>query len=86
MGYSVVRYMKPKYKTITGIARKQRKTGRIRRQFCFLYNKPRFISAISDGAGSGRRAERFGQNYSDPGKYAGRRDELNLAIRFQFIS
>lgn len=86
MGYSVVRYMKkPKYKTITGIARASKeKQGVSGDNFAFFITNHGFhISAISDGAGSGRRAERFSrttiqilENMLEDGI------ELNLAIRF----
>lgn len=85
MGYSVVRYMKkPKYKTITGIARSSRDNqGVSGDNFAFFITNQGFhISAISDGSGSGRRAERFSrtaiqilENMLEDGI------DVNLAIR-----
>lgn len=62
MGYSVVRYMKqPKLKTATGIARISRESSMVSGDnFAFFISGEGYhISAISDGAGSGRRAERY---------------------------
>lgn len=86
LGYTVVRYMKkPKYKTITGIARASRENQNISGDnfAFFITNHGYHISAISDGAGSGRRAERFSrttiqmlENMLEDGI------DINLAIRF----
>ncbi|HHY64381.1 MAG TPA: SpoIIE family protein phosphatase [Clostridiaceae bacterium] len=86
MGYSVVRYMKkPKYKTITGIARASRDNqGVSGDNFAFFITSQGFhVSAVSDGSGSGRRAERFSraaiqmlENMLEDGI------DVNLAIRF----
>lgn len=86
MGYSVVRYMKkPRYKTVTGIARASRENqGVSGDNFAFFITNHGFhISAISDGAGSGKRAERFSrttiqilENMLEDGI------SINLAIRF----
>lgn len=62
LGYSLVRYMKPpKFKTATGIARMSRETSQISGDnFAFFISVEGYhISAISDGTGSGRRAERY---------------------------
>jgi len=76
---------KPKYKTITGIARASRENQNISGDnfAFFITNHGYHISAISDGAGSGRRAERFSrttiqmlENMLEDGI------DINLAIRF----
>lgn len=61
MGYSVVRYMKqPKYKTSTGVSRASRESSAVSGDnFAFFVSGEGFhISAVSDGTGSGKRAER----------------------------
>jgi stage II sporulation protein E len=60
LGYSVVRYMKPpRFKTATGIARLSRDSSQISGDnFAFFISSEGYhISAISDGTGSGKRAE-----------------------------
>lgn len=62
MGYSVVRYMKPpKYKTATGVARANKTGSSVSGDnLTFLIsNDGCHISAISDGKGSGSKAERY---------------------------
>ncbi|MCX7773059.1 MAG: SpoIIE family protein phosphatase, partial [Clostridia bacterium] len=62
MGYSVVRYMRqPKFKSATGIARVSKESSMISGDnFAFFISSEGYhISAISDGAGTGRRAERY---------------------------
>lgn len=86
MGYSVVRYMKkPRYKTITGISRvsKDNQTVSGDNFAFFITSQGYHISAISDGTGSGRRAEKFSrttiqilENMLEDGI------EISLAIRF----
>ncbi len=85
MGYSVVHYMKrPKFKTATGVARISRETNVVSGDnFAFFISGEGYhISAISDGAGSGRRADRYSrtavqmlENLMEDGI------ELGLAIR-----
>ena len=65
MGYSVLRYMKkPRFRTITGVARLSKEDSSISGDsFTFFINGYGFhISAISDGAGSGSKAERYSKN------------------------
>jgi stage II sporulation protein E len=62
MGYSVVRYMKqPKFKTATGVARASREGNTVSGDnFTFFISGEGYhVSAISDGIGSGKRAERY---------------------------
>lgn len=62
LGYSVVRYMKkPRFKTATGVARISRDSnGASGDNFAFFVSSEGYnINAISDGAGSGKRAERY---------------------------
>ncbi len=62
MGFSVVRYMRPpKYKTATGVARMSRESSQVSGDnFAFFISAEGFhISAVSDGTGSGRRAQRY---------------------------
>ena len=62
LGHTVLRYMKkPKYKTVTGIARTAKETSLISGDnFTFFITCKGFhISAISDGAGSGKQADKF---------------------------
>lgn len=62
MGYSVVRYMKPpRYKTATGVARANKSGSSVSGDnLTFLISGDGcHISAISDGKGSGSRAERY---------------------------
>ncbi len=86
MGYSVVRYMKkPRYKSVTGIARVSKENQSVSGDnFAFFITSQGYhISAISDGTGSGRRAEKFSrttiqilENMLEDGI------EISLAIRF----
>lgn len=86
MGYSVVRYMKkPRYKSVTGIARVSKENQPVSGDnFAFFITSQGYhISAISDGTGSGRRAEKFSrttiqilENMLEDGI------EISLAIRF----
>lgn len=65
MGHSVLRYMnKPRYRTITGVARLSKENSSISGDsFTFFINGSGFhISAISDGTGSGSKAERYSKN------------------------
>jgi len=65
MGYSVLRYMnKPRFRTITGVARLSMEKSPVSGDsFTFFINGSGLhISAISDGAGSGKRAERYSKN------------------------
>ena len=65
LGYSVLRYMnKPRFKTITGVARLSRDQSPVSGDsFTFFITGNGFhISAICDGAGSGKRAERYSKN------------------------
>lgn len=86
MGYSVVRYMKkPKFKTVTGVARISKESNTISGDnfAFFITNKGYHISAISDGTGSGRQAEKYSrtaiqilESLIDDGI------DINLAVRF----
>ncbi len=85
MGYSVVRYrQRPKFKTATGVARTSRESSAVSGDnFAFFISGEGYhISAISDGAGSGKRADRYSrtviqmfENLMEDGI------ELGLAIR-----
>ena len=62
LGYTVLRYMKkPKYRTVTGVARTARETSLVSGDnFTFFVTcRGYHISAISDGMGSGRQADKF---------------------------
>jgi len=62
LGYTVLRYMKkPKYRTVTGIARTAKETSIVSGDnFTFFVTcRGYHISAISDGTGSGRQADKF---------------------------
>ena len=62
LGYTVLRYMKkPRYRTVTGVARTARETSLVSGDnFTFLVTcKGYHISAISDGTGSGKQADKF---------------------------
>lgn len=86
MGYSVVRYLKqPKFKTATGVARASREKGRISGDnFAFFISADGCqISAVSDGTGSGKKAEYYSraaiqmlENFVDDGL------EISQVIRF----
>lgn len=65
LGYSVLRYMnKPRFRTITGVARLSMEKSPVSGDsFTFFINGAgHHISAISDGAGSGKKAERYSRN------------------------
>lgn len=65
LGHSVLRYMhKPRYRTITGVARLKKEDSTISGDSFtfFISGSGCHISAISDGAGSGSRAERYSRN------------------------
>jgi len=65
LGHSILRYMnKPRYRTITGVARLSRENSDVSGDsFTFFVSSSGFhISAVSDGAGSGARAERYSRN------------------------
>lgn len=65
LGYSVLRYMnKPRFRTITGVARLSMEKSPISGDsFTFFINGSGLhISAISDGTGSGKKAERYSKN------------------------
>ena len=86
MGYSVVKYMKkPRYKTVTGVARASKDENSISGDTFafFIPSSGYYISAISDGTGSGRRAEKYSrtaiqilESLVDDGT------DINLAVRF----
>lgn len=86
MGYSVVKYMKkPRFKTITGIARASKDEETISGDtFAFFISSSGYhINAISDGTGSGKRAEKYSrtaiqilETLIDDGI------DINLAVRF----
>ena len=62
MGYSVIKYMKkPRYKTVTGVARVSKDESSVSGDtFAFFIPSSGFhVSAISDGTGSGRQAEKY---------------------------
>jgi len=62
LGFTVLRYMKkPKYRTVTGVARTARETSLVSGDnFTFFVTcRGYHISAISDGMGSGRQADKF---------------------------
>ncbi|NMA65006.1 MAG: SpoIIE family protein phosphatase [Clostridiaceae bacterium] len=62
MGYSVIRYMKkPRCKSATGISRMSKNNDGISGDnfTFFISNEGAHINAISDGAGTGRRAEKY---------------------------
>ena len=85
LGNSVVRYMKqPKFKTATGVARASRQTGMVSGDSFtfFISSEGHHICAVSDGTGSGKKAERYSrtaiqmlENLIEDGV------ELSLAIR-----
>lgn len=85
LGHTVLRYMKkPRYKTVTGVSRTARETSLISGDnFTFFITCNGFhISAISDGTGSGKQADKFSrttiqilENLLDDGI------EIGLAIR-----
>lgn len=85
LGHTVLRYMKkPRYKTVTGVARAAKETSLISGDnFTFFITCKGFhISAISDGTGSGKQADKFSrttiqilENLLDDGI------EISLAIR-----
>ena len=65
LGYSVLRYMnKPRFKTITGVARISRDQSPVSGDSFtfFITGNGLHISAICDGAGSGKKAERYSKN------------------------
>lgn len=86
MGYSVVKYMrKHRYKTVTGVARVSKDNKSISGDtFAFFIPSSGYhISAISDGMGSGRRAEKYSrtaiqilESLLDDGI------DINLAVKF----
>lgn len=62
LGHTVLRYMrKPRYRTVTGVARTVRETSIISGDnfTFFLTCRGIHISAISDGMGSGKQADKF---------------------------
>ena len=85
LGYTVLRYMKkPKFRTVTGVARAARETSFVSGDnFTFFVTcRGCHISALSDGTGSGRQADKFSrtaiqtlENLLDDGI------ETSLAIR-----
>jgi len=87
LGYSVLRYMnKPRYRTITGVARLSMEKSPVSGDsFTFFINGSGLhISAISDGAGSGKRAERYSRNTIQMLEYL--MDEgVDIAFSFQLI-
>mgnify|MGYP000846972183 CR=1 FL=1 len=65
MGYSIVRYMKkPRFRTATGIARAGKNNDSVSGDnfTFFISNEGLHINAISDGSGSGRRAEKISRS------------------------
>jgi stage II sporulation protein E len=65
LGYSVLRYMnKPRYKTVTGVARLSMDQSPVSGDsFTFLITGDGLhVSAVSDGAGSGIKAEKYSKN------------------------
>ncbi|MGI6084305.1 MAG: SpoIIE family protein phosphatase [Acetivibrionales bacterium] len=65
LGHTVLRYMKkPRYKTVTGVARSVRETSIMSGDnfTFFLTCQGIHISAISDGMGSGKQADKFSRN------------------------
>ena len=87
LGYSVLRYMnKPRFRTITGVARLSMEKSPVSGDsFTFFINGSGFhISAISDGAGSGNRAERYSKSTIQMLEYL--MDEgVNLAFAIKLI-
>lgn len=87
MGYSVLRYMtKPKFRTITGVARLSMEKSPVSGDsFTFFINGSGLhISAISDGAGSGKKAERYSKNTIQMLEYL--MDEgMDMAFAIQLI-
>lgn len=65
MGYSIVRYMKrPRFKSATGIARANKYKDSVSGDnfTFFISNAGEHINAISDGEGSGKRAEKYSRS------------------------
>jgi len=85
MGYSVMRYIRqPKFKTITGVARIGREDETVSGDsFTFFLSSNAFhVSAISDGSGSGKRAERYSRTAIQMLEYLIEDGvELSLAIK-----
>lgn len=62
LGYSIYRYIKqPRFKTITGVARSSRESTSVSGDTFtfFITTEGLHVSVISDGSGSGKKAERY---------------------------